>query len=90
MEKHRLRVFENRVLGRIFRLKRDDVSGGWKMLHNMELHSLHSSRSNVRVMKSRRIRWTWHIARMDVRLVIKPERKRPLGRPRDGWEKNES
>jgi hypothetical protein len=87
-EEHRLRVFENRVLRRIFGPKRDEVTGGWKTLHNEELHNLYSSPSIIRMMKSRRMKWTGHLARMRERrnayriLVGKPEGRRPLGRPR--------
>jgi hypothetical protein len=56
-EEHRLRVFENRALGRIFGPKRDEVTGGWRKLHNEELHDLYSSPSTVRVIKARRMRW---------------------------------
>jgi hypothetical protein len=55
-EEHRLRVFENRVLRRIFRCKRDEVTGGWRKLHNEELHGLYSSPSIIRVIKARRMR----------------------------------
>jgi hypothetical protein len=81
-------VSENRVLRRIFGLKRDEVTGEWRMLHNEELHILYSSRDIIRQVKSRRMRWAGHVARMgeDIRvytiLVGKPEGKRPLGRPR--------
>jgi hypothetical protein len=61
MEK-RLRVFENRVLRRIFGPKRNVVTGGWRKLHNEELHNLHPSPSIVRMIKSRRMRWAGHIA----------------------------
>jgi hypothetical protein len=62
---HKLRVFENRVLRRIFGPKRDGVTGGWrKILHNEELHNLYSSLSKIRIIKSRRMRWTGHVARM--------------------------
>jgi hypothetical protein len=54
---HRLRVFENRVLRRIFRPKRDGVTGGWRKLHNEELHNLYSSPSIIRIIKSKRMRW---------------------------------
>jgi hypothetical protein len=93
-EEHRLRVFENRVLRRIFGSKRDDVTGGWRKLHNEELHGLYSSPSIVRVIKARRIRWAGKVARMgEVRgayniLVGRPEGRRPLGRPRRRWEDN--
>jgi hypothetical protein len=78
-EEHRLRVFENRMLRRIFRPKRDKVTGGWRKLHNEELHGLYSSPSIVRVIKARRMRWAGHVARMgEVRgayniLVGRPE-----------------
>jgi hypothetical protein len=57
-------VFENRVLRRIFGPKRDGVAGGWRKLHNEELHNLYSSRSIIRIMKSRRMRWAGRVARM--------------------------
>jgi hypothetical protein len=60
-EEHRLRVFENRVLRRIFGPKRDEVTGGWRELHN-ELHGLYSSPSIIRVIKSRRMSWAGHVA----------------------------
>jgi hypothetical protein len=60
-EEHRVGVFENRML-RIFGLKRDEVTGGWKRLHNEELHNLYSSPSIIRMIKSRRMRWAGHIA----------------------------
>jgi hypothetical protein len=63
-EERRLRVFENRVLRRIFGRKRDEVTGKWIKLHNEELNNLYSSPSIVRVMKSRRMRWAGHVARM--------------------------
>jgi hypothetical protein len=62
-EEHKLRVFEKRVL-RIFGPKRDGVMGGWRKLHNEELHNLYSSPSIIRIMKSRRMRWAGHVARM--------------------------
>jgi hypothetical protein len=91
-EEHRLRVFENRVLKRIFVPKRDEVTG-WRKLHNEELHGLYSSSSIIRVIKTRRMRWAGHVARMgEVRgsyiLVGRPEGRRPLGRPRRRWEDN--
>jgi hypothetical protein len=87
-------VFENRVLRRIFGPKRDEVTGEWRKLHNEELNDLYSSPSIVRVIKSRRIRWAEHVARMGERRAVymvllgKPEGKIPLGRPRHRWEDN--
>jgi hypothetical protein len=63
-EEHRPGVFENRVLRRIFAPKRDEVTGGWRKLHNEELHNLYSSPSIIRVIKSRTMRWAWYVARM--------------------------
>jgi len=63
-EERRLRVFENRVLGRIFGPKRDEVSGEWRKLHNEELNDLYCSPNIVRVIKWRRMRWAEHVARM--------------------------
>jgi hypothetical protein len=83
-----LRMFENRVLRRIFGPKRDEVTGDWRKLHNEELHSLYSSPNIIRMIKSRRMRWAGHVAQMAAKrnayriLVGKPEGKRPLGRPR--------
>jgi hypothetical protein len=91
-EEHRLRVFENRVLRRIFGPKGDEVAGDWGELHSGELHNLYSSPDIIRQIKSRRMRWAGHLARMvEGRnvyrvLVGKPEGKRPLGRPRRRWE----
>jgi hypothetical protein len=64
MEGHRMRVFENRVLRRIFGPKRDKVTGGWRKLHNEELHNLYCSPSIIRMIKSRRMRWAGHLARI--------------------------
>jgi hypothetical protein len=80
-----------RVLRRIFGPKRDE-DGSWRKLHNDELHILYSSPNIVRVIKSRRMRWAGHVARMGEGrgvyrvLVGRPEGKRPLGRPRRRWE----
>jgi hypothetical protein len=63
-EEHKLRVFENRVLRRIFGPERDGMTGGWRKLHNEELHNLYSSPSRIRIIKSRRVRWVEHVARM--------------------------
>jgi hypothetical protein len=64
VEDHRLREFENRVLRRIFGPKRDEVIGSCRKLHNEELHNLYSSPSIIRMIKSRRMRWAGHVARM--------------------------
>jgi hypothetical protein len=85
-------VFENRVLRRIFGLKRDEVTGEWRKLHNEELHNLYSSPDITRQIKPRRMKWAGHVARMGEErklvkvLVGKPEGKTPLGRPRRRWE----
>jgi hypothetical protein len=90
-EEHRLGVFENRVLRRIFGPKRDEVTGEWRKLHNEELHDLYSSQSIIRIIKARRMRWMGYVARMGEKrnayrlLVGKPEGRRPLGRPRRTW-----
>jgi len=93
-EGHRLRVFENRVLRRVFGAKRDGVTGEWIKLHNEELGDLYPLPKIVRVVKSRRMRWAGHVARVGEGsgvhrvLVGKPEGKRPLGRPRRRREDN--
>jgi hypothetical protein len=80
-------VFEYRVLRRIFGPKRDEVTGGWRKLHNEELHNLYSFPSIMRIIKSRRMRRAGHVTRKEERrnayriLVVKPEGRRPLGRP---------
>jgi hypothetical protein len=63
-KRHRLRVFENRVLRRIFGPKRDEVTGEWRKLHNEDLHILYSSPNIIRQIKSRRVRWVGHVARI--------------------------
>ena len=65
-EERKLRVFENMVYRRIFGLRRDEVTGEWRKLHNEKLNGLYSSSNIVRVIKSRRMRWAWHVARMEV------------------------
>jgi len=93
-EERRLRVFENRVLRRIFGPKRDELRRDWRKLHNEELSVLYSSPNIVRVIKSRIMRWAGHVAGMGekrgvYRVVVgKPEGKRPLGRPRRRWDDN--
>ena len=79
-------MFENKVLRKIFAAKRDEITGEWRKLHNAELHALYSPPNIIRNLKSRLLRWTGHVARMDQlknayrALVEKPESKRPLGR----------
>jgi hypothetical protein len=98
-EEHRLRVFENRVLRRIFRPNRDEVTGEWRKLHNEQLHNLYLTPNFIRQIKRRRIRWATHVARMrEARklykvLVGKLEGGRPLGRSKEqmgGWDQNVS
>jgi hypothetical protein len=78
-------MFENRVLRRIFGPKRDEVTGEWRKLHNEEIRDLYFSPCTIRIMKTRRMRWAGHVARMREKrnayrlLVGKPEGKRPLG-----------
>ena len=87
-------MFENRVLRKAFGPKRDEVTGEWRKLHNEKLNDLYSLPNIVRVVKSRRMRWAGHVARMGedrgVQRVLmgKPEGKRPLGRLRRRWEDN--
>ena len=91
-EEYRRRLFENRIRRRIFGPKMD-VNGEWRRLHN-EVLSLYRSPNIVRVIKSRRLRWAGHLARMEEGkssfkiLTGKPTGKRPLGRPRRRWEDN--
>jgi len=93
-EERRMRMFENRVLRRIFGPKGDEVAGEWRKLHNEELNNVYSSLIIVRVIRSRRIRWVDHVARMGEKkgvyrvLLGKPEGKRPLGKPSCRWEDN--
>jgi hypothetical protein len=86
-------VFENRVLRRIFGPKRDEVTRGWRKLHNKEIHNLFPSPSTIRMIKSKKMRWQGHVARLEKRnaykiLVGNPEDKRPLGRLRHRWVDN--
>jgi hypothetical protein len=82
------------VLRRIFEPKRNEVTGKWRKLHNKKLNELYCSRNVIRLIKSRRMRWAGHVGRMWERrsvyrvLMRKPERRRPLGRPRLRWEDN--
>jgi hypothetical protein len=93
-EKCGLKVFENRVLRLIFGPKRNEVKGEWRRLHNKGLYALYSSPNIIRVIKSTRLRWAGHVARMGERrgayraLVGKPDGRRPLGRSRRRWENN--
>jgi hypothetical protein len=92
-EGHTLRVFENRVLRGMFGPKRDDHES-WRKWHNDDLHDLYSSPNIFRMIKSSRMRWTGHVARVGEGkgvyrvLVGRPQEKRPLGRPRRRWEDN--
>jgi hypothetical protein len=87
-EERRLRVLESKILRRIYGPKRDEVKREWRKLHNEELNDLHSTSNVVRVIKSRIMRWAWHVARMGERrgvyrvLVGTSDGKRPTGRPR--------
>jgi len=93
-EERKLRVFENMVLRRIFGLRRDEVTGEWRRLHNEELNDLYSSPNIVRVIKWRRMRRAGNVARMGEErgvyrvLVGKPDGRRSLGRPRCRWVDN--
>ncbi|KAJ4426336.1 hypothetical protein ANN_27150 [Periplaneta americana] len=93
-EEQRLRVFENKILGKYLDLRGMKLTGEWKKLHNAELHALYSSSDIIRNIKSRRLKWAGHVACMgECRnaysvLVRRPKGKRPLGRPRHRWEDN--
>jgi hypothetical protein len=93
-EECRLRVLENRVLRRILGPRRDEVTGKWRKLHNEELNDLCASPHIIWAIKLRRMRWAGHVVNIGARrgiyraLVGNPEGKRPLGRPRHGWENN--
>jgi hypothetical protein len=87
-------VFDNRVLRRIFGPKRDEVTEGWRKLHSEELHNLYASPSIIKMFKSKRMRWEWHVARIWAKrntygtFVGKSEGKRPLEGPRRKWMDN--
>jgi len=91
---HKLRVFDKRVLSKIFGPKRDEATGQWRRLHNEDLYNFCSSPSITRMIKSGRIRWTGHVERMgNTRgayrgLVARPDGKRQFGRYRCKWEEN--
>ena len=93
-EERKLRVFENMMLRRIFGPRRDEVTGEWRRLHNEELNDLYTSPNIVRMIKSRRMRWAEHVARVGKErglyrvLVGKPEGGIPQGRPRRRWVDN--
>jgi len=93
-EERKLRVFENRVLRKIFGPTKDEVTGEWRRLHNKELNDLYSSPNIVRVITSRRMRWAGHVAHMGEEwgvyrvLVGKPEGRRPMRRPTRRWVDN--
>jgi len=91
-EERKLRVFENRVFRRIFGPRRDEVTGEWRRLHNEQLNDLYSSPNIARVIKSRRMRWTGHVARMgEERGVYRVFLGKPEGKSHwgdlgvDGW-----
>ena len=89
-EEHRLRVFENKVLGKIFRAKKDEITGEWRKFHNIELHALYSSPNIIRSIKSSRLRWAGHVARIEqsrnaYRVLVG---RRPLGSLRRRWVDN--
>jgi hypothetical protein len=93
-EEHRLRVFENRALRKIFGTKRDEVTGEWRRLHNEELYGPYCSPNIFRVSKLRRISWAGHVARVGEKKMHaefwwgEPEGKKPFGRPRRRWADN--
>jgi hypothetical protein len=86
-KEHKLRVFENGALRRIFGPKRDEIIRGWRKLHDDELHNLYSTPDIILMLKSRKMRWAEHVAHMGEKrnsygvLLGRPEGKRPLGRP---------
>jgi hypothetical protein len=92
--KNTLRVFENRVLSRIFGPQKEEVVADWRRLHSEERRNLYASRNVIRVIKSRMMKWAGYVARTGGMrnackiLVRRPEGKRPHGRPRNRWENN--
>jgi hypothetical protein len=88
---HKLNVFENKVLKRIFGPKKDEVMGGWRKLHNEVLHDMYLSSSKIRISQSRKMRWTANVTRVGENrnvyrlLVGKPEGKKPLDRAKRRW-----
>jgi hypothetical protein len=90
-QEHRLKMYENREVRRIFGHKREEVAGGWRRLHNEEFHNFCALTSIIRVIKSRKMRWTRDVAHMgEMRnayeaLFRKPERKNPLVKTRRKW-----
>jgi hypothetical protein len=91
MAEHRLRMFENRVLRIIFGPKRDEVAGGWRKLHNKELHNLYSSTNIVKMSKPGRMRWAGHVVRTgrrELQLDYWWESLREGERPKRGWVDN--
>ena len=87
-----LRVFKNKVPEKIFGAKRDEITGEWRKLHNVELHALYYSPKIRRNSKSRRLRWAGHVTRTELSrnayrdFVGRPQGKTSLGRPRRRWE----
>jgi hypothetical protein len=86
-------VFENRVLRRNFGPKENEVTGGWRKLYTEELHNLYSSSSIIKTIKSRRMRWAGHVARMGekrntYRFLVEPDRKRQPRRDKRRWVDN--
>ena len=93
-EEHRLRVFENKVLRKIFGAKIDEEREEWRKVHNVEIHSLCQSPDIIRVIKSRRLRWAWHVVRMGENRYAKKilvgiiSGRLSRGRPRRRWQEN--
>ena len=93
-EKQRFRLFENKVLRKIFEAERDKIIGEWRKLRNAELHTFYFSPNLIMILNSRRLRWAGHVVRIKESrnayrvLVGRPEGKRSVGRPRRRWEDN--